>query len=63
MNYHAIENPWRETYFPGSSVVRLHVPSARIPGLIPGQGTKIPHTGWCGQKKELMGKCYMLFAK
>ena len=26
--------------------------TARGPGLIPGQGTKIPHATWCGQKKD-----------
>ena len=25
---------------------------AGVEGSIPGQGTKIPHAVWCGQKKE-----------
>ena len=30
--------------------VRLHVATARSMGLIPGQGTKIPHAAQCGKK-------------
>ena len=30
----------------------LHVPKAVDPGLIPGQGTKIPQTLWCSQKNK-----------
>ena len=31
--------------------LRLHASNARNVGLIPGQGTKIPHAMWHGQKK------------
>ena len=30
--------------------LRLRTSNARGTGLIPGQGTKIPHAVWCGQK-------------
>ena len=30
----------------------FHVLTAESPGLIPGQGTKIPQVVWCGQKRE-----------
>ena len=33
--------------FPGGPVVRT-----LRPGSIPGQGNKIPHAAWCGQKKK-----------
>ena len=29
---------------------------AGVEGSIPGQGTKIPHAVWCGQKKKEKGK-------
>ena len=32
--------------------LRLCVSTAKGSGSIPGQGTKIPHASWCGQKKE-----------
>ena len=41
--------------FPGSPVVRTpRTPCfhCRGPGLIPGQGTKVPHDVWHGQKKK-----------
>ena len=42
--------------FQGSSLavqwLGLCTPTAKVPGSIPGQGTKIPHVMWCGQKKK-----------
>ena len=32
--------------------LRLHAPNAGGKCSIPGQGTKIPHAAWCGQKKK-----------
>ena len=43
-------------YCQGTSLVvqwlRLHTSNAEGMGLIPGQGTKIPHATWCSQKKK-----------
>ena len=40
----------------GTSLVvqwlRLHAPNAEGMGLIPGQGTKIPHAKWQREKKK-----------
>ena len=33
----------------------LHASPAGGTGSIPGGGTKIPHAGWCGQKKKKRG--------
>ena len=30
----------------------LCTPTGKVPGWIPGQGTKIPRVVWCGQKKK-----------
>ena len=38
--------------FPGGPMVKTPYFSAQNKGLIPGQGTKIPHATWCGQKKK-----------
>ena len=38
--------------FPGGPMVKTPYFSAQNKGLIPGQGTKIPHATWCGQKKN-----------
>ena len=42
--------------FQGSSLavqwLGLCTPTAKVPGSIPGQGTKIPHVMRCGQKKK-----------
>ena len=42
----------------GTSVLfqwlRLHAPTAVGLGSIPGQGTKIPHAVWCGQKNKMI---------
>ena len=44
-----------QTLAPGTSLavwwLGLRAFNARGMGLIPGQGTKIPHAAWCGQKK------------
>ena len=32
--------------------LRIHTSHERSEGSIPGQGTKIPHVAWCGQKKR-----------
>ena len=48
----------------GTSLVvqwlRLHASTAVGAGLIPGRGTKIPHTVWCGQKIKLKKKKFIL---
>ena len=38
--------------FPGSPVVKTPLRASTAGGTdsIPGQGTKIPHAAWCGQK-------------
>ena len=37
--------------------IRLHTSNGGDEGSIPGQGIKIPHAAWCGQKrKNKMGK-------
>ena len=33
-------------------LLRLRASSARSEVSIPGQGTKIPHAVWCGEKKK-----------
>ena len=38
--------------FPGGLGVKVCTPNSRGTGLIPGQGTKIPHATWHGQKKK-----------
>ena len=40
-----VENEWLKNYrdFPGSPVLESLPPNAEDLGLIPGQGTKIPH--------------------
>ena len=38
--------------FPGSPVVKTPHFTAGGTGSIPGQGTKIPHAVWRGQKKQ-----------
>ena len=38
--------------FPGGPVVKTLRFHCRGTGLIPGQGTKIPHATWCGPKKK-----------
>ena len=42
--------------------LRLRASTVGAPGLIPGWGTKIPHTAWCGQKvgkkKSANYKCW-----
>ena len=38
--------------FPGGPVARTLYSQSKVPGSIPGQGTKIPHVMWCGQKKK-----------
>ena len=35
--------------------LRLHAPSARCMGSIPGQGTKISHAAWCGKVEREVG--------
>ena len=35
--------------------LRLHAFIAGDTGLIPDQGTKIPHAMWCGKKKKNLG--------
>ena len=43
--------------FPGGPVLlRLHASNAGSMGLIPGQGTKIPHATWWGQKIKQIKK-------
>ena len=37
----------------------LHASTARGTGLIPGQGTKIPHTWWHGQRVGGGGDIYV----
>ena len=39
--------------------LRLHTPSAEGTGSIPGQGTKILHAVWHGQKKKKV--CNLVF--
>ena len=34
----------------------LHAFNAGDTGLIPGQGIKVPHAVWCGQKKKKLEK-------
>ena len=36
--------------------LRLHVPSAGDTGLIPGWGTKIPHSAWPKDKDKFLKK-------
>ena len=48
-----IPSPWD---FPGSSVVKTQASTERGLGLIPGWGTKSPHTQWCGKKKLFLFK-------
>ena len=36
--------------------LRLRASTAEGAGLIPGQGTKIPHAVWCSQKKKKIQK-------
>ena len=38
--------------FTGGPVVKNPCSNAGEMGLIPGRGTKIPHTTWCGRKKK-----------
>ena len=49
----------------GTSLVvrwlRLHVSNAGSAGSIPGQGTKIPHAAWHGQKKNFFLNLFYLF--
>ena len=33
--------------------LRLHAFNAGDTGLIPGQGIKVPHVVWCGQKNKI----------
>ena len=40
----------------------LHAVTAKGPGSIPGQGTKIPHATWCGQKKNRLRKKKELYS-
>ena len=37
--------------FPGGPVVKTLPSNSADMGLIPGQGTKIPHATWCSQRK------------
>ena len=49
---------WDDKNASGTSVLfqwlRLHAPTAGGLGSIPGQGTKIPHAVWCGQKNKMI---------
>ena len=49
-------SPHIKTCFSGTSLavqwLRLRTPYTGGMGLIPGQGTKILHAAWCGQKKK-----------
>ena len=48
--------------FPGGLGVKVCTPNSRGTGLIPGQGTKIPHATWHGQKKsDLWQGCPRLY--
>ena len=49
--------------------LRLHASNAGDLDSVPGQGTKIPHAAWCGQKINLKNKqvsglyCFLLFIR
>ena len=47
----------------GTSLVvqwlRLHAPSSRRTGSIPGWGTKNLHVAWCSRNKKILKKCYL----
>ena len=45
MNIHVNKNP-TDGDFPGSPMVKTLPSNAGAAGLIPGQGTKIPHASW-----------------
>ena len=36
--------------------LRLHTSNAVGEGSIPGQGTRVPHATWCGQKNKKLKK-------
>ena len=38
--------------FPGGPAVKTHASTAGNAGLIPGQGTKIPHAAWHSQERK-----------
>ena len=48
--------------FPGDHWLRFCTSNAGGAGLIPGQGTKMPHAAWCGQKKNMIELPFMLRA-
>ena len=62
------KHEWSHLIFiPGTSLAvqwwRLHAFTARGTGLIPGQGTKIPHAIECGQNSFLIKKVNRLLCK
>ena len=51
----ALERGLKRTLGLDFSVVqwlRLHTSNPRSVSSVPGQGTKIPHATWCGQKEK-----------
>ena len=51
MNIHVNKNP-TDGDFPGSPMVKTLPSNAGAAGLIPGQGTKIPHASWLKKKTK-----------
>ena len=51
MNIHVNKNP-ADDDFPGSAMVKTLPSKAGGAGLIPGQGTKIPHASWLKNPKH-----------
>ena len=49
--------------FPYGPVVKTSLPMQGCAGLIPGQGTKIPHAMGCGHPKKMQKRMILVFKK
>ena len=56
MNIHVNKNPAGDD-FPGSPMVKTLPSNAGGAGLIPGQGTKIPHASWSKNQNVKQKQC------